>query len=136
VLAAQGTGAIGGPLDIEVGGQGLDAGLLTAWLDSTVDTRGKLTFTAQVSGTSYSPHAAMSLEINGGGVANATFDALYGLFILDKGSIHVNQLMLTKGPYRASAYGTIPLAALNREGRARATVADQMDLKVRWNRPT
>ncbi len=131
VLAAQGTAAMGGPLDIEVSGRGLDAGLLTAWLDSTVDARGKLTFTAQVTGTSYSPHAAMSLEINGGGVANATFDALYGLFILDKGSIHVNQLMFTKGPHRASAYGTIPLAALNREGRAQATVADQMDLKVR-----
>lgn len=131
VLAARGTAALGGPLDLEIDGRSLDAGLLTAWLDSTVDTRGKLTFTAQVTGTSYSPHAAVSLEINGGGVANATFDALYGLFVLDKGSIQVNQLMFTKGPYRASAYGTIPLAALNPQGRARATVADQMDLKVR-----
>lgn len=131
VLAARGTAALDGPLDLEIGGRSLDAGLLTAWLDSTVDTRGKLTFTAQITGTSYSPHAAVSLEINGGGVANATFDALYGLFILDKGSIHVNQLMFTKGPYRASAYGTIPLAALNPQGRAQATVADQMDLKVR-----
>ncbi|MDT8903780.1 translocation/assembly module TamB domain-containing protein [Anaeroselena agilis] len=131
VLAARGTAALGGPLDLEIGGRSLDAGLLTAWLDSTVDTRGKLTFTAQVTGTSYSPHAAVSLEINGGGVANATFDAMYGLFILDKGSIHVNQLMFTKGPYRASAYGTIPLAALNPKGRAQATIADQMDLKVR-----
>ncbi len=131
VLAARGTAALGGPLDIEIGGRSLDAGLLTAWLDSTVDTTGKLAFTAQITGTSYSPHAAVSLEINGGGVANATFDNLYGLFVLDKGSILVNQLMLTKGPYRASAYGTVPLAALNREGRAKATIADQMDLRVR-----
>ncbi len=131
VLAAQGTAALGGPLDLEISGRELDAGLLTAWLDAAVDTRGKLTFTAQVTGTSYSPHAAVSLEVNGGGVANATFDAMYGLFILDKGSINVNQLMFTKGQYRASAYGTVPLAALNREGRARGTIADQMDLKVR-----
>ncbi|HWQ61336.1 MAG TPA: translocation/assembly module TamB domain-containing protein, partial [Negativicutes bacterium] len=131
VLAARGTATIGGPLDLEISGRAIDAGLLTAWLDAAGDTRGKLTFTAQVTGTSYSPHAAVSLEINGGGVANATFDAMYGLFILDKGSINVNQLMLTKGPYRASAYGTIPLAALNREGRERGTIADQMDLKVR-----
>lgn len=131
VLAARGTATIGGPMDVEISGRGLDAGLLTSWLDATVDTRGKLTFTAQVAGTTYSPHAAVSLEINGGGVANATFDAMYGLFILDKGSINVNQLMVTKGPYKASAYGTVPLAALNREGRARGTIADQMDLKVR-----
>lgn len=131
VLAARGTAAIGGPLNLEVSGRAIDAGLLTAWLDATAVTRGKLTFTAQVTGTSYSPHAAVSLEINGGGVANATFDELYGMFILDKGSINVNQAMVTKGPYRASAYGTIPLAALNREGRARGTIADEMDLKVR-----
>jgi translocation and assembly module TamB len=131
VLAARGTATIGGPLDVEISGRGLDAGLLTAWTDATVDTRGKITFTAQISGTSYSPYAAVSLEINGGGVANATFDSLYGLFVLDKGSINVNQLLVNKGPYRASAYGTVPLAALNREGRERGTIADQMDLKVR-----
>lgn len=130
-LAAKGTASLDGPLDLEIGGRGLDAGLLTAWLDTTVDPKGKLTFTAQVSGTTYSPHAAVSLEIDGGGVDNATFDVLYGLFVLDKGSIDVNQLLLTKGPYRASAYGKIPLDALNKEGRARATAADQMDLKVR-----
>jgi translocation and assembly module TamB len=131
MLAVRGTAAIDGPLNLEIGGRSLDAGLLTAWLDTTVDPKGKLTFTAQVSGTAYSPYAAVSLEIDGGGVANATFAKLYGLFVLDKGSIEVNQLLLTKGPYRASAYGKVPLAALNKEGRARATIADQMDLKVR-----
>lgn len=131
VLAIQGTAALDGPLNLEVGGRGLDAGLLTAWLETNLDTRGKLSFTAQVSGTTASPHAAVSLDISGGGVANATFDSLYGLFILDQGRINVNQLMLSKGPYKASAYGTIPLGALSREGRAQATGADQMDLKVR-----
>lgn len=131
MLAVRGTAAIDGPLNLEIGGRSLDAGLLTAWLDTNVDPKGKLTFTAQVTGTTYDPHAAVSLEIEGGGVANATFDVLYGLFVLDKGNIEVNQLLLSKGSYRASAYGKIPLAALNREGRARATIADQMDLKVR-----
>jgi translocation and assembly module TamB len=120
VLAARGTATLGGPMDMEISGRDIDAGLLTAWLDTTATFRGKLTFTAQVTGATYSPHAAVSLEISGGGVANATFDAMYGLFVLDKGNINVNQLMVTKGPHRASAYGNVPLAALNREGRARA----------------
>lgn len=131
VLAAKGTAALHGPLNLEIGGRGIDAGLLTAWFDSAIDTKGKLNFAAQVTGSAASPHAAVSLEINGGGVANATFDSLYGLFVLDNDSISVNQLMLIKGPYRASAYGTVPLAALTKQGRAAATAADQMDLKVR-----
>lgn len=131
VLAVQGSAALHGPLNLEVGGRGIDAGLLTTWFDSAIDTRGKLNFAAQVTGTAANPHAAVSMEIVGGGVANATFDSLYGLFVLDNNSIAVNQLMLIKGPYKASAYGTIPLGALTKQGRAAATAADQMDLKLR-----
>lgn len=131
ILAIQGTADLEGPVNLEIGGRDIDAGLLTAWFDSTIDTRGKLNFAAQMTGTAQNPHTAVSLEIKGGGVTNTTFDSLYGLFIVEKGSIHVNQLLLTKGNYRASAYGLIPLAALNKEGRKNATIADQMDLRIR-----
>ena len=131
ILAISGTAALVGPLNLEIGGRGIEAGLLTAWFDSSFVTSGKLDFTAQVSGSSAMPHAAVSLAISGGGVANATFDSLYGLFVLDSNSIAVNQLLLIKGPYRASVYGSIPLAALNRQGWDTATANDQMDLKVR-----
>lgn len=131
VLAVQGSAALHGPLNLEIGGRGIDAGLLTTWFDSSIDTKGKLNFAAQVTGSAASPHAAVSLEISGGGVGNATFDSLYGLFVLDNDSIAVNQLMFIKGPYRASVYGTVPLAALTKTGRAAATTADQMDLKVK-----
>jgi translocation and assembly module TamB len=131
VLAATGTAAVDGPLNLEVGGRGIDAGLLTTWFDASITTKGKMNFAAQITGNASSPHAAISLEIANGAVANATFDSLYGLFVLDQGSINVNQLMLTKGPYRASAYGTIPLAALSPQGRSNPTSADQMNLKVK-----
>lgn len=131
VLAIQGTADLDGPLNLEVGGRDIDAGLLTAWSDTTLAAKGKLNFGAQVSGTAAHPHTAMSLEISGGSVANATFDSLYGLFILENRSIHVNQLLLSKGPYRASAYGVIPLAAFTSKGRQSATLADQMNLKLR-----
>lgn len=130
VLAIRGRADLSGPLDLQIGGRNIDAGLLTAWLDSTIETTGKMNFAAQVSGSMDSPKANVSLEITQGGVANATFDALYGLFILDHGSINVNQLMLKKGPYRASAYGIIPYKALNRSGLSQASEADQMNLKV------
>ena len=131
ILAARGTAALQGPLNLEVGGRDIDAGLLTTWFDSSIDTRGTLNFAAQITGTSSMPHASVSLEIKGGGVANATFDSMFGLFVLENNSISVNQLMLVKGPYKASAYGRIPLAALSAKGRKTATAADEMDLRLR-----
>jgi len=134
ILVAQGTANLHGALNLEIGGRNIDAGLLTAWFDSSVETKGQINFAAQVSGTVQNPSAAVSLEIKQGSVANATFDSLYGLFVIDDNSITVNQLMLIKGPYRASAYGKVPLAALSKQGRDKATVADQMDLKVRLDK--
>ncbi|EAX47474.1 protein of unknown function DUF490 [Thermosinus carboxydivorans Nor1] len=131
ILAARGVANLDGPLNLEIGGRDIDAGLLTAWFDAAVTTKGKLSFAAQVSGTARHPHTAVSMEIAGGQLGSATFDSLYGLFILDNGSIRVDQILLTKGPYRASAYGVIPLAALSQEGRSQASVADQMDLRLR-----
>ncbi|MCX7780162.1 MAG: translocation/assembly module TamB domain-containing protein [Negativicutes bacterium] len=131
MLAMRGTADLNGRVELEIGGRNIDAGLLTAWLAPSIDTQGSLSFTAQVTGMTAKPHTAVSLEIKGGGVSSATFDRLYGLLILENGSIHVNQVLMTKGPYRASAYGLIPLAALKREGRKQATIADQMDLKIR-----
>lgn len=131
ILAVHGTADLDGPLNLEVGGRDIDAGLITNWFDASIETKGKLNFAAQVSGTAQSPSANVSLEITGGGVANATFDSLYGLLVLEQGNINVNQLMLSKGNYRASAYGVIPVAALTAQGRQQGAVKDQMDLKVR-----
>ncbi len=130
-LAAQGSAALDGPLNLEIGGQGIDAGIITALLGVDWDLKGKLQFAAQVDGTMQEPQAALSLEINGGGVKDASFDSLYGLLILEKGNIQVNQVLLRKGIYRASAYGNIPLAALTPQGRSGADNGAEMDLRCR-----
>lgn len=133
VLMAQGTADLNpnGTIAMEVGGREIEAGLVAACFNTNIKPTGKVEFAAQISGISDNPHTALSLEIMNGGIGNATFDSLYGLLILDKDIIHVNQILLKKGPYRASAYGTIPAAALNEEGRQRGNLADQMDLKIR-----
>lgn len=127
----KGVADLNGSLDVEIGAKDIDAGLLTAWLDSTVGINGKLNMVAQVSGTATAPHAAVSMQINKGQVANADFDDLYGMFIIQNKAISVNQFFIAKGDYRASAYGLIPLNALNPKGRQQASAADQMDLKIK-----
>ncbi|NLP41744.1 MAG: translocation/assembly module TamB [Veillonellaceae bacterium] len=131
VLAVRGSADLNGPLNFEAGGRDIDAGLLTALFAVDVNVKGMLNFAAQVTGTALNPRADISLEISGGGVGSSTFDSLYGLLILQDNSININQLFVTKGPNRASAYGVIPVAALSSEGRRQATTADQMDVRMR-----
>jgi translocation and assembly module TamB len=122
---------VNGPINLEVGGRGIDAGLVSAFFNTSINPTGKLDFAAQVSGMSDNPHTALSLELVNGGIGNTTFDSLYGLLILDKNVINVNQVLLKKGPYQASAYGVIPVAALSSEGRQQANSAEEMNLNVR-----
>lgn len=131
ILAATGTADLNGMLNLEVDGHDIDAGLLSVWINPKLDAKGQLNFTAQVRGTAKDPKAALSLDIAGGGVSTATFDSLYGLFEIDKKTIKVNQLFLTKGSYRASAYGAVPFVPFTDEGRAEATESDQINLTVK-----
>lgn len=131
ILAVRGTADFNGAIQMEVGGRDIDAGLLAVLADSPVDVKGNLGFAAQLSGQTKQPHADMSLEITQGSVGNASFDSLYGLFRFDDGKINVNQLLLSKGTYRASAYGTVPLAALDTSRRQQTENGEQMDLKLR-----
>ncbi|MDF2873915.1 MAG: TamB, inner rane protein subunit of complex [Sporomusa sp.] len=131
VLAAQGQADLNGKIDMEIGGRSIDIGILPALFNTTVETTGKFSFTAQASGLTADPNVSVSMDVQKGSIANAEFDNLYGLLIYNKGSIHVNQLFVSRGPYKASAYGIVPLKALNSEGRGKADVTDAMDLKLR-----
>ena len=131
-IIAKGTADLKGPLAMEIGGHDMDAGLFAAWLDSSADIQGKLNFLAQIGGTAAKPQASLSFDIHDGGVTNATFDELDGLFVLKDDIIQINQLYITKGEHRASAYGTLPLKALvKKQNRDQASAADVMDLKIR-----
>ncbi len=144
VSVKQGTGVVlargradlnaNGPLNLEIGGRGIDAGLVSAFFNTSINPTGKLDFAAQVSGVSNNPHTALSLELANGGIGETTFDSLYGLIILDNDVINVNQILLKKGPYQASAYGMIPVAALSSEGRQQANSAEQMNLNVKLDK--
>jgi translocation and assembly module TamB len=46
----------------------------------------------------------------------------------------VNQVLLKKGPYQASAYGMIPVAALSPEGRQQGNNVEQMNLNVKLDK--
>ncbi|HWR41088.1 MAG TPA: translocation/assembly module TamB domain-containing protein [Patescibacteria group bacterium] len=130
IVAARGTAMLDGKIDLEVGGRDVDASLFNVVVDSALEAKGKISFTIQASGETSNPHIATSLAIHGGSLGSASFDDLFGLFVLHDNIINVNQLYLSKGEYKASAYGTVPLRALNPQGRQQAGPADTMNLTL------
>lgn len=130
LLVAKGAIDFAGAMNVEIAGQNIDAGLLTNLAKYDADTKGTLSFGAQIGGTAANPQANLSMDIQGGGVGNATFDTLYGLFTLTDGIINVDQLLLQKGEYKASAYGIIPLAAITTGEKELVDLKEQMDLKI------
>ncbi len=112
-VAAQGSlERDGGPLTGRVSAQDIDAGLFSALTNMGADLKGTLNLDAQLGGTLENPSADVSIDVINGGVGTATFDSLSVLTNLKNGIISVDQALMKKGEYKASAYGVVPLKAL------------------------
>ena len=129
ILLSKGTIALGGDLNVEIAGNNIDAGLIEVFTKTNMGVKGNLNFATQIYGTENSPKANISVEIKNGGIGHTLFDSLYGMFILDNDLLTVDQMMLTKGEYKASAYGIIPLEAMTQNDSL--PIAQQMDLKLK-----
>lgn len=129
-VVGQGTADMQGDLDIELGGAGLDAGILTAFMDKPVDFQGNLGFLVQLSGAFKNPQVAASMQISPGSVENVTFDNFYGLFSVKDDVFNIEQLFLARDEYKVSAYGRVPVDLL-RAKENRHNLNSQMDISIR-----
>lgn len=129
-VAAEGDIDLDGPISARLSAQDISAGLLMHLMDSDVDMQGTLNVDAQFAGTLANPAADVSVDVVNGGVGAATFDSLTGLLNLKNGIINVNQVLLKKGPYKASAYGTVPLRALQSKPWEMPDDYEQINLRV------
>ncbi|WP_196593093.1 translocation/assembly module TamB domain-containing protein [Pectinatus sottacetonis] len=129
-VAAKGTWNINGPIDIIFSTQGINAKLMTELMNYDVDAKGIMNAYAQIKGTTKKPQADVSFEIDGGGIGTATFDRMTGLLNLKDGVINVNQILVNKGQYKASASGRVPIVALKAKPWEMLTQYDQIDLDI------
>ena len=127
-LVAQGSADLKGDYQLEVGGTGLDAGLLTTWFFPKLSAKGNLDFVAQLSGPADKPFVNLSLGISQGTFGGVSFDSATALLLIDQKKIEVEQASLASGPYRARVRGTVPVAALRGDG-----VDGPMDLRLNLN---
>ncbi|MBO5245014.1 MAG: translocation/assembly module TamB domain-containing protein [Selenomonadales bacterium] len=130
LLAVQGVADLKGELDLAMAGNLIDPEILTDWFDLGIDTEGKMDFAVQLSGTMDKPHAHASVEISDVGVSGTQFDKLVGMFVVDDRMLNINQLLLSKGEYRASAYGIVPFGAVIRREDMEVEADDEIDVTL------
>ena len=130
ILAIQGTADLAGELDMEMAGNHIDAEILTDWFDLDIDTEGEMDFAIQLTGTMEEPYANASVEIANVGIGTTKFDRLVGMFVVDDRTLRINQLLLSKGEYRASAYGIVPFGAVIKRDDMTVEVGDEIDVTL------
>lgn len=130
ILAIEGTADLNGELDLEMAGSHIDAEILTDWFDLGIDTEGEMDFAVQLAGTMEQPYANASVEIADVGIAATKFDRLVGMFVVDDRMLRINQLLLSKGEYRASAYGIVPFGAVIKREDLIVEADDEIDVTL------
>ena len=83
-LVAQGSADLKGDYQLEVGGTGLDAGLLTTWFFPKLSAKGNLDFVAQLSGPADKPFVNLSIGISQGTFGGVSFDSATALLLIDQ----------------------------------------------------
>ncbi len=130
ILAAAGKADIDGEIEIQVAAQNIDVSYLPAFANEEMDLQGNLSFSAVLGGKTMRPEMDMSFEVDGGSYNGMQFDRFIGLLNLEDDIIKVNQTLLQREPYQLSVYGTVPVIALTKEGRASGK-NESMDLQIR-----
>lgn len=108
--------AVGGKVDLTSGKLELEAGavdanpaLITALMADPVALTGDLNMFVQLQGTLKEPQGNGSVEIKNGNLAGIGFDDFTAMLSLAHDNLKLEQAMLTKDVYKASAYGDVPL---------------------------
>jgi translocation and assembly module TamB len=114
-LVVTGSADLKGPLHLNMFGNGIDSGILPAWLGIKLPVHGGAVIAVEVTGDIKNPQGAVSVGVQNGTIDNEKFDSLTGSFIVTNKLIDINQITLTKDSYMVSATGTIPLETLTKQ---------------------
>lgn len=98
-----------GKLELEAGAIDANPALVTAFMADPVAVTGDLNMFVQLQGTLKDPEGNGSVEVKNGSVAGIGFDDFTAMLSLADDNLKIEQAMLNKDIYKASAYGDVPL---------------------------
>ena len=117
-------------IDLEVDANNASAKLLTAFMTHPVNLDGRMDIGAQIKGSLDNPEGNFSLQVSPGSIETVAFDNLYGMVTLRNDRFKLEQVLIQKGEYKISAYGTFPQDLLRRVEDRRNKQA-KMDLEIK-----
>ena len=117
VLAVKGNMQKDGSLDMEIGTDSVDISWIPAVLLNNPGTHMGGTLTTEISlrGTVTDPEADVSVSIDHPVYDNFSFDHAYLMANVKDNTINFSQGMLTRGIYKASLYGSMPVNFITRK---------------------
>ncbi len=116
LMAARGTIDKDGAVNMDAGTQNLDM----SWIPEVTGQKGlriggQLTSAVSIRGTVQSPEADISVSVENPSYGDFVFDSLYVMANVKNRTVSVSQALLSKGIYKASLYGTMPVNMVTRQ---------------------
>lgn len=113
MLAVGGQADLRGESNLQIAMKDVDAAYVAPLLSqSPLDLTGTISMITNITGQTKNPHMEFSGEIQNASYQQIGIDRAYALATMENKVIHVNQMVLQKGPYKVKAYGKVPLHAL------------------------
>ncbi|TMI77004.1 MAG: hypothetical protein E6H04_14620, partial [Bacillati bacterium ANGP1] len=128
-VAAKGRVDLLGPSSVEVSAQDLNPDFLRPFFQLDRALQGRLNFTLQFSGPMRDPKAGVSLEAFDAGVEGVQADRITALAFYSAGALHIEQGLISKGPHKLVAIGTLPVDSSTFTLDARAPLQLQLRLQ-------
>jgi translocation and assembly module TamB len=108
-VAAKGRVDLRGNNSVEVSAQNLNPDFLRPFFQLDRPLEGRLNFVLQFSGPTRDPKAGVSLEAFDAGISGVQADRIAALAFYSAGTLTIEQGLISKGPHKVVALGTIPV---------------------------
>lgn len=108
-VAAKGRVDLRGNNSLEVSAQDLNPDFLRPFFQLDRPLEGRLNFVVQFSGPTRDPKAGISLQAFNAGISGVQADQIAALAFYSGGTLSIEQGLISKGPHKILALGTIPI---------------------------
>ena len=133
LIAAGGTINLDGDADLQIAVRDVDIEPFLPLVGNNINATGSITGVINMTGATKNPKVELSASLANGSYNGINIDQGFVLATMENHVINIQRIQGTKGDYKLSAYGKIPLAALYTTGYLDANDSKAMDMTIDFN---
>ena len=133
LIAAGGTINLDGDADLQIAVRDVDIEPFLPLVGNNINATGSITGVINMTGATKNPKVELSASLANGSYNGINIDQGFVLATMENHVINIQRIQGTKGDYKLSAYGKIPLAALYTTGYLDAHDSKAMDVTIDFN---